>query len=202
MPKALANRLMHFDVEGNFDAWKAWAIEHGIHPFVTGFLSFKQNYLMGFDPSSDDLAFPTPRAWEMVSNVLNFGSGDMNSAYPFIAGLIGTGVAIEMRTWIRVYSELPNIEDIFNGVCRTVPKNTDALYALTSSMTAYAREHKDDMKKIVNSIRYADLLPADYSAMLLKDYTYIEKGYKEKLMKIPEFMRWLTSKGKLLNGNI
>ena len=126
----------------------------------------------------------------------------MASAYPFIAGLIGTGVAIEMRTWIRVYSELPSIEDIFNGVCRTIPKNTDTLYALTSSMTAYAREHKDDMKKIVNSIRYADLLPADYSAMLLKDYTYIEKGYKEKLMKIPEFMRWLTSKGKLLNGNI
>jgi hypothetical protein len=37
--------------------------------------------------------------------------------------------------------------------------------------------------------------------MLLKDYMAIEKGYKEKLLKIPEFSRWLISKGRLLNDN-
>jgi hypothetical protein len=29
----------------------------------------------------------------------------------------------------------------------------------------------------------------------------IEKGYKEKLLKVPEFSRWLASKGRLLNDN-
>ena len=49
MPKALANRLLHIEVEGSFDSWKKWAIRNGINDKVIGFLSFRQNYLMGFD---------------------------------------------------------------------------------------------------------------------------------------------------------
>jgi len=60
MPKALANRLMHIETEGSFASWKQWAIGSGINDKVIGFLSFRQNYLMGFDSGSDDLAFPTP----------------------------------------------------------------------------------------------------------------------------------------------
>ena len=60
MPKALANRLLHIEVEGSFDSWKNWAIQTGINDKVIGFLSFRQNYLMGFDSGNDDLAFPNP----------------------------------------------------------------------------------------------------------------------------------------------
>ena len=42
MPKALANRLMHIEVEGSFDAWKEWAVKSGINDKVIGFLSFKR----------------------------------------------------------------------------------------------------------------------------------------------------------------
>ena len=31
MPKALANRLMHIDVQGNFNSWKEWAIKKDIN---------------------------------------------------------------------------------------------------------------------------------------------------------------------------
>ena len=68
-------------------------------------------------------------------------------------------------------------------------------------MTAYAKEHRNEMDKITNSIIYADKLPADYSAVLMKDYMYIEPGYKEKLLKVPEFTKWLMTKGRLMNGN-
>ena len=84
----------------------------------------------------------------------------------------------------------------------TVPNSTDALYALVSAMTVYASDHKDDMQRIANSIAYAEKLPADFSAVLLKDYMYIEDGYKAKLMQIPEFAKWLQTKGRLLNGTV
>ena len=71
MPKALANRLLHFDIEEDFDEWKKWAIRNGINAKVVGFLTFKPTSLMYFDTGSDSLAFPTPRSWEMVSNLLN-----------------------------------------------------------------------------------------------------------------------------------
>ena len=202
MPKALANRLMHIEIEGSFNSWKQWAISSGVNDKVIGFLSFRQNYLMGFDSGSDDLAFPTPRAWEMVSNILNGIDDNIDNMFSLIAGIVGTGVAVEFRTWAGVYKDLPDIEDIFAGRAAKIPNTADALYALTASMVSYAREHKDNMGKISNSIAYATKLPPDFSVVVMKDYMYIEKNYKEKLLHIPEFVRWLQTKGKILNGSV
>lgn len=200
MPKALANRLLHIQVAVSFRDWKEWAIQSGVNDKVLGFLSFRQDDLMGFDPTSEDLAFATPRSWEMVSNILNYIDGNVETAYPMIAGIVGTGAALEFRTWTRVYRQMPNIEDIFNGKTPGLPADTDALYALTASMTAYAREHRNDMEKIANSIRYADRMPPDFSAVLMRKYLYLEKNYREKLMTIPAFTQWLRKSGGLING--
>lgn len=202
MPKALANRLMHIEIEGDFDSWKSWAIKSGVNDKVIGFLSFRQNYLMDFDSGGCNLAFPTPRSWEMVSNILNGINDDIDNMYSLIAGIVGTGAAVEFCTWAKVYKNLPSIEDIFDGKMPSIPTNTDAMYALTASMTAYARSHKDEMKKIANSIKYADQMPPDFGAVLMKDYMYIDKDYKEQLMLIPEFTKWLQSKGSLMNGSV
>lgn len=203
MPKALANRMMHFDVEAHFDSWKRWAVQKGIHPKVTGFLTFKPDLLMQFDPASPDAAFPTPRSWEMVSRLL-FAAGNLDEShlFPMIAGLVGEGAAAEFWSWCRVAGELPDIRKIFLGQEQKVPKRADVLYALVSSMTSYAREHRDDMTQIENSIRYAEKLPPDFSAILLRDYLYLDKNYKEKLLQIPAFADWLQKKGSLMNGFI
>jgi len=157
---------------------------------------------MGFDASSDDLAFPTPRAWEMVSNLLNGISDNIDQMYPMIAGVVGSGVAVEFRTWEHIYAQLPDMEDIFDGKDPKMPTSTDAMYALTASMTVYAREHRTEMDRIANSIRYAMRMPPDFSVVLLKDYMYLEKDYREKLLKVPEFAKWLSEKGRLLNGSV
>lgn len=202
MPKALANRLMHIEVEGSFASWKEWAIKSGINDKVIGFLSFKRDYLMRFDVAGDDLAFPTPRAWEMVSNIMNGISDDVEKMYSLIAGIVGTEAAVEFRTWVKVYKDIPSIEDIFDGKNPPLPGNTDALYALTSSMTAYAKEHLDELDRIANSIQYGDKMPPDFSTLLMKDYMYIEEGFEKKLISIPEYLHWLESKGSLVNGSV
>lgn len=202
MPKALANRLLHIEVNGNFDSWKAWAIKKGINRKVVGFLSFRPSHLMQFESASEDLAFATPRSWEMVSNILNSVSDNVDKVYPFIAGLIGNGIATEFRTWSKIYDKLPEVEDIFNGKNPTLPNGTDAMYALVSSMTEYASKYRNDMTLIANSIKYAEKMPPDFSTVLMKDYMYIEKDYKAKLISIPEFAKWLNTKGRLLNGSV
>ena len=199
MPKALANRLMHIEMEGSFDSWKEWAVKNGVNEKVIGYLSFRRDRLMQFDSGSDDLAFATPRSWEMVSNLLNNVDGSIDKMYSLIAGLVGIGTASEFRTWESVYDKLPDIDDIFAGKEPDIPKEPDVLYALSSSMVTYAREHKTDMKKIVNSIRYAGRMPPDFSVVVMKDYMFLEKGYREKLLRIPEFSKWLSEKGRLLN---
>lgn len=202
MPKALANRLLHIQVEGSFESWKQWALKTGIHPMVLGFLSFRRDHLMKFDPASEELAFATPRSWEMVSRLLWTAGGDPEKLHGLIGGLVGVGMALELRTWCRVFRTLPAMEEIFEGRSPRAPEGTDSLYALCSAMTAYAREHKEDLRAIANSVVYAQKLPPDFATMLMKDYLYLEENYRQKLMGIPEFSRWLSSRGWMLNGTV
>lgn len=202
MPKALANRLMHFEVESNFDSWRRWAVENGVNAKVVGFIAFKRNYLLNSDASADDLAYATPRSWEAVSNVLNLVDDDAEKVFPMICGLVGRGVAIEFRTWSKIYSTLPGVEDVFAGREAVVPQSTDALYALVSAMVQFAREHKDNLKMIENSIAYSLRMPPDFSVVLIKDYFAIEEGYRQKLLAMPTFRKWLERNGRILNGNI
>lgn len=200
MPRALANRLMHFEIELSYESWHRWAVANGINAKITGFLSFRPDRLMAYDTNSDDVAFATPRSWEMASNILNYVDDNIENVFMLIAGEIGTGNAIELLTWSRVYKDLPSVEDIFNGVSQPVPKKPDVIYALISAMTQYASEHRNELSRIANSIAYADRLPPDFAAVLIQDYIYIEDGYRDKLMQIPEFVSWINSKGALLNG--
>lgn len=200
MPKALANRLLHIEIKSDFDSWENWAIKNGINLKIIGFLSFKRDCLLQDDASADQLAFATPRTWEMVSNILNFVKDDAEKEFDLISGLVGSGMAHEFRTWCKVYKELPDIDDIFSGKAETVPKETDAMYALISAMTEYARAHKEDSAGIANSIRYAEKLPPDYSAVLMKNYMCLDDGYKNFLMRIPEFTKWMQTKGRYINA--
>ena len=111
---------------------------------------------------------------------------------------MGIGTAIEFKSYCEVYRKLPSLDDIFSGRCSEIPKTADVLYALVSSMTEYARKCKDNLTKITNSIDYAFKMPPDFSAVLMKNYLYLEDGYKLKLMKIPAFAKWLSKAGKYL----
>lgn len=202
MPKALANRLLHIEIEGSFESWQNWAMKAGINPKVFGFLSFRSDRLFGFDPKNDDLAFATPRSWEMVSNLLNNTFDDVERMYPMIAGLVGSGVAIEFRSWCKTNYKLPDTEGIFTGKVTDVPKETDILYAIVSSMSTYAKDHKDDKRQIGNSLRYASGLPADFASLLIKNYEGIDENYKSFLMQIPEYYDLGQKRGSVRNGQI
>jgi hypothetical protein len=198
MPLALANRLCHIELSCDFQSWRRWAVSANIHSHVLGWLGRRPDQLMGFNAGSDALAFPTPRSWEKVSHLLNHISGDPESISPLLDGCLGSGAAAEFRAFCRGYGRLPLMEDVFAGRCRTVPDTPDNLHALTSSMLAYARPRKDDLVVMGHSIRYALLLPSDFSFALLRDYMALEKGYQGKLLSVPEFGEWLRRNERLL----
>ena len=200
MPKALANRLLHIEVEGSFASWKSWAEKSGINKKVLAFLSFRTDKLFGFDAKDDSLAFATPRSWEMVSSILNNVCDDVAEMYPMIAGVIGKGLAIEFRAFCGMNEGIPDIEGIFDGTEFRIPKTSDGMYAVISSMVEYAKDHKYETEKIENSLSYVGKFPADYIALLLKEYEQMEKNYKETLMTIPRYGDLACRCGALRNG--
>ena len=201
MPKALANRLLHIEIEGSFDSWLNWAMKAGINEKVIGYLSYRTDRLFGFDAKTDDLAFATPRSWEMVSNLLNNVSDNVAKIYPLIAGLVGNGTAYEFRSWCKM-TNLPKVEDIFIGKEKKLPETSDALYAVVASMVSYARDCKYDLEKIGNSLSYACNMPADYVAFLLKNYETFAEDYKNTLLQIPEYLTISGKNGVVRNGSV
>ena len=200
MPKALANRLCHIGITASFSSWIKWARDNGVHRKVTDFLTTRRDYFMAFDPQKDDLAFPTPRTWEMVSKILEIYDGDEKEAYSMIAGCVGEGIASEFLMFCSVYQKLPSVEDIFEGRSPDMPAETDALFALVSSMVAYARENKEDMRKIGNAIKYSEKFSPDFSVAFIKELMNIEADYRNKLIMIPAYSEWMERRGRLLNG--
>ncbi len=192
MPKALANRLCHFEIKGDADAWHDWAIENGIHEYVAGYLEYNPVALMRFDPSGTALAFPTPRSWEMVSNILNTVSQNLPEIYPMIIGCIGHGTAANFKTWTELYRSMPSMADIFAGKEVSVPNAPELQIALRSAMVSYARKHPDQ-KGMDNSIDFACKLPWSFRRRLLHDYSLIPA--LRPLLRNNEIFRTATEDG-------
>ena len=202
MPKALANRLLHLEVEGSYESWNNWAVKTGINEKVLGYLASHTGRLFGFNPANDDLAFATPRSWEMVSNLLNNVNSDVKKMYPMIAGLVGTGTAIEFMSWMNVFDKVPKMEDVFNGVAQIKPTTIDVLYATVSAMSVYAKDVKNDVVKIGNSLEYAKNFPSDFRALLVTNYKAFSVDYEDFLKSVPQYYNLVRESGVLRNGSV
>src|ERR1700761_6600377 len=75
MATALANRMVHVALAPDADAWLAWGANAGVHALVLAFVRARPDRLFELPPSDATPAYPTPRAWHMLSDAL-FGVGD------------------------------------------------------------------------------------------------------------------------------
>lgn len=172
MPKALANRLCHFEISEDSEAWHNWAVKKGLHKYVVGYLEYNPVVLMKFDPSGTELAFPSPRSWEMVSNILNTVSDNLSDVFPMIVGCIGKSAANGFRSWVELYTALPPVENIFHGKEIKILQSKELLIALRSAMVEYARKHPEKAL-IDNSVEISCKLPWTFRGKLMHDYYYM-----------------------------
>ena len=201
MPNALANRLRHIEVVCDFESWSKWAIQHHVHPLVLGYLSYDNSKLYQEEVDMDQVAFPTPRSWMFVSNILNLmcqwtEGASVEDQYSRIAGCVGTAVALEFIAYCNIHKDLPAVADIFAGKRIAYPATMDALYALIQSMITYVKtkESVEGVKgisdiELENACRYAQKFPADYKACYYKELSDIGSIVK-KLSKSPSFKEW------------
>jgi MoxR-like ATPase len=140
MPAALSNRFIHLDYEVDFDDWRKWAVDKDIHPLVLGFLSTRQEMLFKMD--NTDKGFPTPRSWEMVSDLLtNFDSPQ--EAQDVLIGTIGEAASIEFGAYCDNALSEEAIQRILKDPEKAaLPKKLGDQYALISYVTASVKDSK------------------------------------------------------------
>ncbi|BAZ07808.1 ATP-binding protein [Calothrix sp. NIES-3974] len=129
MPSPLANRFLHLEVSADFDSFKAYALAANLHEEIIAFLSFRTSLLHAQDSNTQQVAFPTPRTWEMASKLHTAGLD--------ISPAVGKGAAAEFRTFLELYENLPNLTPILAGEGENIPfpKEPSARYATTIGLS-------------------------------------------------------------------
>lgn len=162
MAAPLANRFMHVDFEVHFDDWRQWAIQADIRPEIVNFMNFRPGLLNDFDP--DKRAFPTPRSWEFVNNVLDKGASQTVER-SMIAGCVGDGAAAEFVAFLKIFRNLPNPDSILlNPKNAVVPEDLATLYALCGALAARASEANFD-----RLIEYCGRMKEEFQVLCVRD---------------------------------
>lgn len=117
---ALMDRAEAYLLQPNAISWLEWAAKVGIHPAVYAFIRDNPHRLFGSDQLSDDmLVDPSPRSWEMASNIIKFGEEhnyEIELILEKVCGFVGRQVGAEFRNYYTHYKVLlPFVESVFNG---------------------------------------------------------------------------------------
>lgn len=122
------------ELEPNLDDWCDWANDHDVHPLVIAFLRFQPDLLSKFQATADLTNSPMPRTWHHVSQILALKLGQ-NIQHQAICGAVGDGAGTEISAFIKIWMELPNIDNMIeHPESAVIPDQPAVLYALAGAL--------------------------------------------------------------------
>ena len=64
------DRLKRIDVEPDYEIWKEYAINKGVHPSITTYLDIKKSDFYKIESTVDGKQFVTARGWSDLSDMI------------------------------------------------------------------------------------------------------------------------------------
>jgi hypothetical protein len=191
MPRPLRNRFVHLDLEPNFEDWTKWAVKAAIRPEILAFLRFKPALLHDSDATSDQNAWPTPRSWEMASQVLTgvakrqgstgFAAGTAIEA-ALLEGTIGQAATTEFVAFLRLFRQLPSVPEILlNPDKAPVPEEPSARIAVATALGRVLTDHS-----IAKGMVYLNRLPIEMRVLSMRDAAVRDRA----ITHTPEFVQF------------
>jgi hypothetical protein len=166
MSEALANRFVHLAVEPDLDDWTKWAIGADVRPELIAFIRFRPELLHSYDRNSTEKAYPSPRSWEFVSQILNTSPAPAIE-HALYAGAVGEGAGGELVGFLDVFRQLPSIDGILmNPKKAPVPEEPGALFAVSAALARKSTEGNFD-----RVMAYSDRMPREWAVFCVKDAT-------------------------------
>ena len=165
MPSPLANRLIHLDFSLDLDDWCTWAVQNAIDTTVIAFLRFRSNQLHDFDAAKNPRAFPSPRSWSFVSQIISKNSLSAHEELEMIAGTVGDGAASEFKAFRDTLKDMPNIDKILLTPDDVpVPTAPAIKYAVSTALAQRATSNNFD-----RVLKYADRMDPEFQVVLVRD---------------------------------
>lgn len=180
----------------DLDEWCNWAIDHNFPPELIAFLRFQPDLLCKFAASADLTNSPVPRTWSHVAHLLALDLPTTIRAAA-IAGAVGEGAAVEFLAFLRLYSELPNVDSILIDPDGTpVPDAPATLYALSSALA-----HRTNDTNFGRVARFVDRMVqaghGEFGVLLVRD----AMNRAPKIVQTTAFVKLATGElGQLIYG--
>lgn len=178
---ALANRMLHLEIEADVEAWAAWARENDVSEDIIGFLHFQPKYLY---MQTEENAFPTPRSWSLASNLIQ-SVKTARERKELLTASVGKGAASEYTVWDNVYKQV-DPESVFKGEMPDFKdKDQSFKYAVALAVAFYLRKRKGGIKKAEDNIaKFIGSLTPELRVIFLKQQTL---NTMEQMAKHPAF---------------
>jgi hypothetical protein len=143
LSSALANRFVHFTMRVDADAWVRWACRAGVHDAVVAWIGRGGDEVL-YDRQRD-LAFPSPRTWEMASRVL-YGARPQDRRR-VVAACVGLSAAERFFAFLQVFDRVEPQAVIERAEFPdfTTPGNADPsfIHAVTFTVAAWVERRPD-----------------------------------------------------------
>lgn len=164
MPSALANRFIHIDFDVDVEDWILWALNHNVMTELISFIRFRPPLLNAFDPKAASKAFPTPRSWMFVNNIMATNPAQ-DILYDLLKGTVGEGATAEFLAFWKIFNKLPSPDVILtNPDSSEVPTDPATLYALMGALAARAKDSNMD-----RLMKYMARVPNEFCVLLMRD---------------------------------
>jgi hypothetical protein len=191
MPSPLANRFIHLNFEVDNDDWIAWALTNNVRTDIISFIRHRPELLHSFDPQKNEKAFPTPRSWMFVSQLLDTNpSGAVKLS--LIQGTVGEGAGAELRGYLDLIGKMPNVDEIIMFPDKVgVPKEPAILYALSTAIARKTTEHTID-----NVCVYLKKMPPEFQVLTVRDAYQMNND----IVNTRAFIQWTSDNAEIFTG--
>lgn len=117
------DRIKLIHVEADYEVWKAYAYEHGLHPAVISYLNTRTEHFCRIETTVDGSFFATPRGWEDLSNLMQvYEKLDKKADRDVVEEYIQfPKIAKDFANYLELYDKYKNdyqIDEILSGTIR------------------------------------------------------------------------------------
>lgn len=213
MSSALANRFMHVELAEDVESWVSWAQKNEINPSVIGFLRFRPECLFRQQGENLERGWPSPRAWERVSRVLEVSKAEPEVLMrKMVYGLVGNRAGVEFMEFFKLSQSFADVYKLMTDPNASVdiPQRADLKYALAAAMSYYVWRGKteEESKALLDGFfRLSLALPSDFASMVMLDAMdgtgVVSKPVaSDRLFLHPKYNEWSARHGSAFKKRI
>lgn len=187
MSTAMQSRLCHLEVMADATEWCEWAIEQKVDHRLVNFIEYMPKHIYSFKPDHSDRTYSSPRTLEFANKWLSTFDIDDDDTRVALSGILSHGVASELITFCRHFSNIPKIADIIaNPKGTPVPSETERgqLFAVCGAISHHAT--RDNVGAM---IQYVNRFPKDMQIVVGRMLMARDRD----LLQVTEIIVWYSS---------